>query len=104
METVYSDQVSFYGNVVPVSKVLTEKRKFAERWPIRNYTVRPGTITASCDGGLCTVSSLVDWFARSEERHKAASGVAFFELKIDVAQGKIMSETGKVLKGEKPAR
>jgi hypothetical protein len=100
METAYSEQVNFYGKVVPASTVISEKRKFAVRWPIRNYNVRPGTISASCVDNMCTVSSLIDWFARSEERNKSASGVASFELIIDVGRGKIVSESGKVLKGQ----
>ncbi len=96
--SAYADPVTFYGKVRSRASVVAEKRKFAERWPIRRYAARPGSVTVHCANGLCTISSLVDWYAHSDERGKTSSGAAQFELIWDAATGQIVSESGRVLK------
>jgi len=64
MESAYGDRVQFYAKAVPKFEVMTEKRKFAERWPVRAYSVRAGSEKVSCTS-TCSVDGVVDWFARS---------------------------------------
>lgn len=102
MAGAYADGVNFYGQVVSADAVLKEKRTFAVRWPLRFYRMQDDTMSASCSGSICTVSGIVDWFAKSEKRRKRSSGMATFEVRLDLSRGVILSETGAVLKGREP--
>jgi hypothetical protein len=99
MSEVYQGNVEFYGKRVSAAIVLEEKRKFAERWPIRDYTVRDGSLSVRCGGTACNISATIDWFAYSPARRKASNGVATFSLEIDPQRLVIRRETGSVLRG-----
>jgi hypothetical protein len=98
MKTAYADRVTFYGGTVASEDVLSEKRKFAARWPTRSYTVRADTLSVICRGSECDVSAVVDWYAHSDARNKTSSGAATFELTFNTDRREISRETGKVLK------
>jgi hypothetical protein len=100
MREVYRDQVEFYGTRVSASEVLEEKRKFAERWPTRQYSIREGTMDVSCWGETCRVSAIVDWFAHSAPRGRSSNGAATFEMTVDVRRLVLVRETGSVLRGQ----
>ena len=98
LDAAFDATVTFYGKPTPHRVLMADKRKFAERWPLRAYSARPGSISARCDAQICTVTGLVDWFARSHSRNKTATGVAELTLVHDFARDTIVAETGKVLK------
>jgi len=101
MTDVYADTVNFYGKAISKRAVMTDKRKFANRWPTRRYTVRGGSEKVSCNGSECYIEAIIDWYAHSEQRGKTATGVADFELTWDLQRRVITSETGKVLKANR---
>lgn len=96
----YASEVLFYGNDWSAEKVLSDKRAFATRWPIRSYRILPGTLKTSCIGSTCEVSTEVEWKASSPERSAFSSGVALHEfiLHWDGLRFRIVSENGRVLK------
>lgn len=96
MASAYADSVEFYGATISREAVLADKRKFAERWPRRAYSVRHDSQKAYC-GGTCTVTGLVEWFTHSPARGRMSSGLAEFTLTWDPATGRILAESGKVL-------
>lgn len=96
MQKAYRDQVMFYGKLVSQDTVMKDKLTFAQRWPERIYSVRPGSETALC-GDKCNVTGIVEWFARSRERGKTSSGMAEFSLVWDPATEKIETESSSVL-------
>lgn len=100
MGGVYTESVEFYGNVVSAATVMEEKRKFAQRWPIRDYSIRDGSLTVNCTGSVCNVSAVSDWFAHSPSRAKSTNGVATFDFQVNTEQLTITRETGKVLRGQ----
>lgn len=102
MDRAYADTITFYGKSASKADVLADKRKFADRWPRRAYSVRFGTEHAYC-GSVCTVSGVVDWFAESPERGKMSSGSAEFRLVWDATSERITSEIGKVLATDRNA-
>ena len=102
MQSAYADTISFYGKPVSRVDVLADKRKFADRWPLRAYSVRHGTEHVVCNSS-CTVSGVVEWYANSPARSRISSGAAEFTLVWDVATGKIVSEVGKVISTDKNA-
>jgi hypothetical protein len=99
MRAAYSVPLTFYGKKVSPAEVFAEKRQFAERWPIRGYSVRPGSLDVSCASDLCTITAIVDWFAYSPHRSKKSSGVATSTFSVNVENYSIRSETSAVIKG-----
>ncbi len=96
----YGDTAAFYGSTEPRDKIMDEKRKFSVRWPIRHYTIRPGTVFAQCTD-TCSVAGVVEWDVSSIERGAHSVGSASFVLKIALTSGPaggiILSENGAVL-------
>src|SRR5262245_5375331 len=48
MKGAYEDPVTYYGKVISREAVLDDKRRFAERWPQRSYTIRRRTLIVKC--------------------------------------------------------
>jgi hypothetical protein len=101
MSRAYGPSVTFYGKVLGKSELMEEKRKFADRWPIRRYTVDPASVSINCSGVVCHIEAIVDWSASSPSRNKSAKGAATFALDWDSASETILSETGKVIKADR---
>jgi hypothetical protein len=101
---IYAGQVDFYGKPLSRSKLMDEKRRFAERWPQRVYTARPTSISTSCDvdSAICTVTGVVDWDCRSAERLAKSSGVANFTFRLTLTTNRIaiVGESGSVIHRE----
>ena len=96
----YNTTVNFYGANTPRAKVMDGKRQFANRWPIRHFTVQPNTLYAQCTDTLCAVSGVVEWDTSSVERNDHSVGSAKFIVGI-APPGVIVSENGAVLSGHK---
>ncbi|MBX5158822.1 hypothetical protein HJB89_17030 [Rhizobium sp. NZLR8] len=103
MKSVYADEVSFFGTSVDKDVVLKDKAAFAQHWPERIYSVKPGSLTASC-AGKCEMSGVVEWFARNRDTGRTSSGMAEFSFVWNTASLQIESETGKVLATDKGAK
>jgi hypothetical protein len=100
MASIYTESIEFYGNLVSASSVMDEKRRFAQRWPIRDYSIRDGTLSIECTGVLCDVDATVDWFAHSPARTASSNGVATFRFRLNVHNLSIVRESGAVLKDQ----
>lgn len=102
MARSYAARVDYFGRVTARSAVLTDKRNFALRWPIRSYTLRPGSVVAICEesGTVCTVSSVVEWDCRSPERKARSAGVVDFMIKVSWGNNdtEIVAENGTVVR------
>jgi hypothetical protein len=66
---------------------MREKATFLQRWPVRRYAHRPGTMQVSCDAGSqrCLVRSVIDWHAESPARRVVSRGASRFEQGIDLS-------------------
>ena len=55
----YEPMVSFYGKSASIGDLVQEKRRFVERWPVRDYAAIPGRMIVGCreDGGECKVDA-----------------------------------------------
>ncbi len=96
---IYGDQVNFFGTNLPLAVVIEKKRTFAERWPIRVYSVHPDSVRTICETITCQLTGVVDWDARSLSGDQRSAGSATFSLEVKI-QGnsvKIVSETGAVI-------
>jgi hypothetical protein len=84
---LYGHRVNFFGRSVDQQELLAQKRRFAQRWPVRNYRHRPGSLDVRCDdaGKHCRVQSILDYDAANPERGARARGSMQFELGLDVS-------------------
>ncbi|WP_184497918.1 MULTISPECIES: hypothetical protein [Rhizobium] len=103
MKSVYADQVSFFGTLVDKDVILKDKAAFAQRWPERIYSVKPGSLTAGC-AGKCEMSGIVEWFAQNRDTGRTSSGMAEFSFVWSTASLQIESEIGKVIATDKGAK
>lgn len=97
-QAYYGDPVSFYGKVISQAELMSgEKLRFARRWPVRAYTVRPDSMRSRCslDANICTVIGVVDWSVSSPATSRHSSGTARFSMTLN--KGLIVGEGGKVL-------
>jgi hypothetical protein len=100
---IYSDQVVYYGKETTREDVIAQITRFTNRWPIRTYTVQPGTLNVQCDQRVpqCRVTGLVDFDARSIERNKRSHGVASFDYLLvfrpNMRWPVVISENGNVV-------
>jgi hypothetical protein len=80
----YDDTVNYYGKPTSRADVIGDKMKFAQRWPSRNYTIRPDSMTVKCEEVRpvidCSVTGLLDWQASNSS--KRSSGAASFTYKL----------------------
>jgi hypothetical protein len=99
VRATYAPRVRFYGRVLNHEQLRAEKRRFLERWPVRRYALRAGTVRVACEGHLCRVRAVLDW--RAENPRKAMSqGVSSFEqtfVFVPGARPAVIEESGKVL-------
>ncbi|MDL2406171.1 hypothetical protein PY650_10920 [Rhizobium calliandrae] len=101
MEKAYGDTVDFYGKATPKVEVVTAKRDFATRWPIRAYSEKPQSLKINCSD-TCRIEGNVDWYAK-RAGDRISSGTAEFAFVWDVKTGTIVSESGKVSETDKGA-
>jgi hypothetical protein len=99
---MYAPTVNFYDKTTPRQNVMDDKRKFADRWPMRAYAARPETTDVNCHGTVCDIAVTIDWYARNPQRGATSVGVATFNLTV-VSGEQIVSESGKVLSNNRKA-
>jgi hypothetical protein len=101
---LYTDKVVYYGKSESKQTILLTKRRFANRWTQRAYTVRPSSLTATCAGATvtCRIKGTMGW--KFQEAKTTSHGVASFEYSIVLSDegAKIMAETSTV-KEDPPA-
>jgi hypothetical protein len=97
----YSSRVQFHGKRMSFGELLVEKRRFAQRWPDRDYRYRPDTMNMRCspDRNTCTVQSTFDFVAANSKLDRRSRGVGTHELVVSFAGERpvIVSESSRVL-------
>lgn len=98
----YGATVKFHRQTRTIGSILAEKRRFAERWPDRNYRYRPESTRVSCAHGetQCTVRSAFDFFASNPRRRQHSRGVGEHELVVSFSGSRpvIAVEDSRVLR------
>jgi hypothetical protein len=101
---LYTDKVLYYGKSESRQTVLLTKRRFANRWTQRTYTIRPSSLTATCGEApaTCRVKGTMSWKFQADKT--TSHGVASFEYSIvfNDEGPRIAAETSSV-KEEPPA-
>jgi hypothetical protein len=90
MQAFYAPEVLYHGRRMTMRGLLDEKRRFIQRWPVRNYATRPETMRTSCDrsGSACMVRTAFDFRAASPQTGKLSQGSAILLLEISFATGR----------------
>jgi hypothetical protein len=98
---LYASRTRFYGQLLDHRRLMREKAGFLQRWPVRHYAHRPGTMRVTCDVGSarCLVRSVIDWRTESPARHAVSRGSSRFEQGIDLSGSRplVFLESGSVL-------
>ena len=83
LDKSYAEKVLYFGKPTPRQAVLRDKRRLAERWNQRAYTVRPGSLSATCTGsdGTCRVKGVMSW-KFSNQANESARGITSFEYSV----------------------
>ena len=97
----YSSRIRFHGKRMSLEELFAEKRRFAQRWPDRNYKYRRDTMNIRCgsDGNTCTVQSTFDFVAGNSNLDRRSRGVGTHELVVSFTGERpvIVSESSRVL-------
>ncbi len=97
----YGSQVVFHGRTMSVASLMSEKRRFVQRWPERRYRPRPDSLRTACNAGLavCQVRATVDFSAFSPDRGARSQGTVDLELAVSLAGARpvIIAETSRVV-------
>ncbi len=99
-ELFYAPTVRYHGREMSARALQEEKRRFARRWPKREYRPRLDTLRTSCAGAFCTIRSMFDFEASDPARGRYSSGAGILELGVSFAGGQpvIVSETSSVIR------
>jgi hypothetical protein len=83
----YADTVTYYNKRMSRSDVIADKMKLWERWPTRNYAIRPDSLTANCyvirRGTVwmnCNVTGAFDWEATNSSKRSVGSASITYTL------------------------
>lgn len=97
----YADRVVFHGRPISARRLVREKRRFARRWPERNYRPQENTMKVACDptGLVCTVHTMFDFMAANPRRGRRTEGVGALQLVVSLASDQpiITAENSVVL-------
>jgi hypothetical protein len=100
LEEVYAEKVFYDGKSTPRQAVLLRKHRLADRWTERSYTIRPGSVSATCAGAgkACRVRGVMSWKHYDAKTTSRSRGVANFEYRVVLAgeAPQIVAETVSV--------
>jgi PAN domain len=101
LDTLYANDVDYYGTRLSRDSVLADKHRFAERWPERRYRIQTNSTKAQCSTSECVVTGNIEWEARSLRRSAITSGIASFSYVLVPSGGTfvISGENGGVIQG-----
>jgi hypothetical protein len=81
----YAPRILFHGREMTMKRLFNEKRRFAQRWPERDYRPRQDAIGATCNpaGEVCTVHAVFDFKATSPKRRRVSQGTGALQLIVN---------------------
>jgi hypothetical protein len=99
VSTAYAQQVLHFGKLKTKQEVLADYASFTERWPSRNYSLKPGLVVKCADQSRCVADGLLEWDAASAERNAKSTGITSLHIELGREAGTfaIVAIDGKVL-------
>ena len=96
IRSFYDSTIIYYGHPMAVDVVMSQKERFAERWPVRSYTIRPATLIVDCSqGDDCIARGMLDWQASDPASGRRSVGTANFSFGF--RNRLIVAEAGSVV-------
>ena len=97
LQQYYADFANFHGAATSKSKIIEAKRYFSLQWPIRNYAIKPETVTTDCSPADCLVTGMVEWDVQNVVHNRRARGTDTFVVKVNRSEPMtILSENGSI--------
>jgi hypothetical protein len=100
IEPLYAETVVYHGKATPRDAVLRSKRRIADRWSERSYTIQPGSLTATCakTGATCRVKGVMSWKLNDAKKANRSYGVSSIEYRVALTGGepRIVAEARSV--------
>jgi hypothetical protein len=87
VNTIYPDQVMYFGKYTNKNEVMENSLKYMQRWPERKYEVIQDSINCDATELTCLINGQMKWLARSAARNIEAAGVAEFSYKFGFRNG-----------------
>jgi hypothetical protein len=98
LQQKYSEQVTYFEKTVPKANVLSDKKIFFQRWPVRNYSLITSSLRVACDTQTtCTSEGKLDWTATNSKANSQGSATFSYGWMFEAGAWKIRSETSKVI-------
>lgn len=101
LDSLYANEVQFYGTTFSLTEITEDKRKLITRWPERSYRAPDDEIEVRCDRArqTCDVESTVYWNVFSSGRNQRAHGIQRTFLELDFSDGvpKVVRENAENL-------
>jgi hypothetical protein len=98
LEGKYPDQVNYYGKILPKGSVLDDKKAFFKKWPIRNYSIQPSSITVDCKTSFeCKSEGVINWEASGPILNSKGSTAFTLLWALEGNTWKIRSESSRSL-------
>lgn len=107
LNDMYADSVNYYGKPLSRDQVVVQLHRFFERWPVRQYKPKNGSVEIRCDEKtlICLVKGTLEFDSRSPERNERSAGVATFEYTLSysspTASPRITAESGAIIERRK---
>jgi hypothetical protein len=96
---IYAAKVDYFGKTDSIDDVVKDKLTYYSRWPVRSFTLQPGTLAIRPMRDLGPVYELTfNYDFKVSSADKTNSGTGYARLQVDLAEGhgKIIKESGKV--------
>jgi len=99
LEDKLSDQVDYYGKLSAKAFVLKDKKAFFRKWPVRNYSVEPPSVTVACKmAGECIAKGIFDWEASGPILRSKGSATFRLGWTLEGTIWKISAESSQPIK------
>jgi hypothetical protein len=100
LEGLYAEKVVYNGKSTPREAVLLSKHRLVDRWTERVYTIKPGSLSATCGktGETCRVKGVMTWQYSDDKTRRKSRGASSFEYGVVLAGDapQIVAETNSV--------
>jgi hypothetical protein len=98
---LFVGEVGYYGKHLDAEQVLADKRRYFQRWPQRQYRLKPETLRVACDEtrATCRIAGELEFRAADPATARVSSGTASYDLRVvfTAAGPRIIEENGRML-------
>jgi hypothetical protein len=99
LRLIFAEKVGFYGKEKSRDEVIVDRKRYAQRWPIRIFNISKHGITSVCNptSGACKIDGNINWNVRNESTSKSGTASFSFNLERRKDTFVIKSESGGVI-------